>query len=68
MNKKRKLALILTSPLILLMILMMALVSVLMYAMNGKWEFKDCLRETFGDDFMNALNKIIRRSHAKSKD
>jgi hypothetical protein len=67
MNKKRKLALILTSPIMLCLIIAIAFVSVLMYAMYGKWEFKDGIKEIFGDEFINSVNKFTRRIHAKSK-
>ena len=67
MNKKRKLALAITSPIILLMIIAIVFAAVLMYAMNGKWEFKDGIKEIFGDEFINSVNKFTRRIHAKSK-
>lgn len=48
MNKKRKLALIILSPLLAAMFIAVLLVTTVGYALNGKWELRKILREDFG--------------------
>lgn len=52
MTKKRVAAIILVSPFILCMVIAIAFVSLIMYAMQGKWEFKSALRDCFGSEWL----------------